>query len=397
MKFSSKIKKCELSPILKFEPLQAKAEAEGKTIYHLNIGQPDIETPDVYFKALRSFESPVLEYGPSTGIPKLRKSVKDYFARINASIDEEDVLVTDGGSEALQIIMSCILEDGDEIIIPEPFYSNYSSFINITGASIKPIPTSASENYHYADRARIESCITENTRAMMITNPGNPTGAVLTPDELKLVLDVCKDNDLFLIADEVYREFVYDGQDLISILQYEGYDENSIVIDSISKRFSACGARIGFLITKNKALMSEAMKLAQGRLCCPTIDQIAASELYELDPSYFDPIRKEYTKRRQILVDGLDKIPGIIRSDPEGAFYIMACLPVDDADKFQTWLLSEYDNNGDTVMFSPAENFYGTPGKGINEVRLAYVTNEQKLARSMEILKDAIEVYNSRN
>ena len=394
MKFSSKIEKCGLSPMRKFAPYANEAAKKGKKLYHLNIGQPDIATPAAYFEAVKNFSQPVLAYAPSDGVPEMIDAVVNYYGKIDAPITNKQVLITTGGSEALQIALSCILDEGDEIIIPEPFYPNYSTFVTLTGATIRPITTTPEENYKFAIRERVEACINEHTRAILFTNPGNPTGTILTPDELKLMLDIAKEHNLFIVCDEVYREFVYGGEPLQSALQYEGYEDNVIVIDSVSKRFSACGARIGLLISKNKEFMSQAMKWCQCRLCASTTDQVAAAALYSVDKDYFAATRDEYKRRRDTMVEKLSSIPGVIYAQPKGAFYIMAALPVDDADKFQLWLLNEFDDNGETVMFSCGEPFYGTPGKGKNEVRMAYVLKQEDLSRAMDILAVAIKKYN---
>ena len=396
MKFSDKMERCRLSPMRVFNGCAAEAEQRGIKIYHLNIGQPDILTPDVYYKALADFREPVLAYAPSAGVPELIHAVQGYFARIGAELTEKQILATTGGSEALQMTMASLLSDGDEIAIPEPFYPNYHTSVTLAGATIRPIPTCPEEGYRYAVRERVEACLNERTRAILITNPGNPTGAVLTEDELKLMLDIAKEHDLFLICDEVYREFVYGGQPLVSALQYPGYEDNVIVIDSVSKRFSACGARIGILISRNAAFMSQAMKWCQCRLCASTVDQLASAALYGLDPSYFDAVREEYRLRRDTLMKKLSEIPGVICKQPEGAFYAMAALPIDDAEKFQYWLLREFDDNGETVMFSCGEPFYGTPGKGKNEIRIAYVLKQADLERAMDLLALGIKAYNAK-
>ena len=372
MKFSSKIELCGLSPMRKFRPYQVAAEARGLKIYHLNIGQPDIETPKAFFEAVKDFRQPVLEYAPSPGIPVYIEAVKTYYGNLGIRLESGEILAATGGSEALEIALACILDDGDEILIPEPFYPNYNTFVRITGGSVRPIPTTSEENYHYADRAKIEPLINEHTRAIMITNPGNPTGVVLSREEMRLMVDIAKEHDLFIIGDEVYREFVYSEDTLASLAEFEDAAENVIVIDSVSKRFSACGARIGAMISRNKSLMAQAMKLCQGRLCSPTLDQIGASELYGVSPLYFEAVREEYKKRRDTCMEGLAKVPGVMCKCPKGAFYIMAKLPVDDTSKFQAWLLEEFDDNGETVMFAPGEGFYATPGKGRDEVRFAY-------------------------
>ena len=394
MKFSSKIEKCGLSPIRKFAPAAAAAEERGIKIYHLNIGQPDIATPAAYFDTLKKFDKPVVEYAPSAGINELIDAVRGYYAKIGVELDRDDVLITTGGSEGLQMLMAAILDDGDEIIVPEPFYPNYSTAVYLAGADIRPIPTSPEEGYRYAVRERVEACVNEHTRAILITNPGNPTGNVLTHDELKLMLDVAREHNLFIICDEVYREFVYADEPLVSSLQFEGYEDNVIVIDSVSKRFSACGARIGMVISKNRALMSQCMKWCQCRLCVSTVDQLAAAQLYTVAPEYFAAVREEYRSRRDAMMAKLREIPGVVCEMPAGAFYVMAALPVDNADDFQTWLLNEFDDNGETVMFACGEPFYATPGKGKNEVRMAYVLNKHDIERAMDILAAAIKKYN---
>lgn len=394
MKFSSKVEKCGLSPMRKFHPYAVAAEAKGKKIYHLNIGQPDIETPAAYFDAVRHFELPVLEYAPSPGIPVLIDAIQAYYDKLNMHFDKSEILITNGGSEALQIVLECILDDGDEILIPEPFYPNYNTMVNTCGATIHPIPTLPEEGYHYADRKKIEKEINPHTRAIMCTNPGNPTGSVLTPEEMRLMVDIAKEHDLFIIGDEAYREFVYAGEPLQSLGEFTDAAENVIVIDTVSKRFSACGARVGCLITRNKELLAQAMKYCQARLSVATLDQIASAALYSVGPEYFARVRDEYKRRRETVMRKLGEIPGVVCKCPKGAFYIMAALPVDNADTFQKWLLEEFDDQGDTVMFAPGEPFYATPGKGRNEVRIAYVLKQEALERAMDLLALGIKKYN---
>lgn len=394
MKLSAKMERCGLSPMRKFNPYAAKTAERGIKIYHLNIGQPDVKTPEVFYDALKEFADPVLSYAPSGGIPALVNAVRDYYKRMGVDLAAGDILPTTGGSEALQLTMASILDDGAEIVMPEPFYPNYHTSVTLAGATIRPIPTCPEEGYFYADRAKIEACINENTRAIMITNPGNPTGAVLTREQLKLMLDIAREHDLLIICDEVYREFNYEDETLMSALQFEGYEENVIVIDSISKRFSACGARVGMVISKNREFMAQAMKWCQCRLCSATVEQLAAAKLYALDPSYFDAVREEYRLRRDTMVSKLKEIPGVICDVPKGAFYVMAALPIDDAEKFQMWLLNEFDDAGETVLFACGEPFYATPGKGKNEVRLAYTINARDIARAIDILAKAIPEYN---
>ena len=396
MKMSSKMERCGLSPMRKFNPLANEALSRGIKIYHMNIGQPDVETPAPFYQALRDFADPVVSYAPAPGVPVLLDAVRDYYRGIGVELERGDILPTNGGSEALQMVFATILDDGDEVVIPEPFYPNYHTSVTLAGAKIHPVPTFVEEGYFYADRARVEACINERTRALFVTNPGNPTGAVLTPEQLRLMLDIAKEHELFLICDEVYREFVYAGVPLLSGLQYEGYEDNVVVIDSVSKRFSACGARVGAVISKNKAFMAQVMKWVQCRLASPTVEQIASAALYHMDPSYFDAVRDEYRLRRDTCVRKLAEIPGCVCSTPKGAFYVMCALPIDDADKFQTWMLREFDDNGETMMFAPGEPFYGTPGRGRNEIRLAYTINAPDIERAIDILKAAVEAYNKR-
>lgn len=362
----------------------------------MNIGQPDIETPPIFFEAVKNFHAPVLEYAPSPGIPELIEAIRGYYAKLDIPLESGDILAATGGSEALEMVLECILDDGDEILIPEPFYPNYNTFVRVTGAKIHPIHTSPEEGYHYADRAKIEAEINEHTRAIMVTNPGNPTGVVLTPEEMRLIVDIAKEHNLFVIGDEVYREFVYGGEKLATMLQFPDAAENVVVVDSVSKRFSACGARVGVLISRNKELMAHAMKYCQGRLCSATLDQVGAAALYTVGPDYFAAVRDEYKRRRDTCMAKLAEIPGVVCKCPKGAFYIMAALPVDDAEKFQMWLLEEFEDHGDTVMFAPGEGFYGTPGKGKNEVRIAYVLKQADLERAMDLLALGIKAYNAR-
>ena len=396
MKFSSKIQRCELSPMRKFLPYELAAEAKGRKIYHLNIGQPDIETPKAFFDAVKNFQDPVLAYAAAPGVSEFLTAVQGYYANLGIHLEQSDIYATAGGSEALQMALTCILDEGDEILIPEPFYPNYNTFVSVTGGVIRPIPTTPEEGYRYADRARIEPLINEHTRAILVTNPGNPTGVVLTREEMRLIADIVKEHDLFLVADEVYREFVYGGEPLASMAQFDDAAENVVVVDSISKRFSACGARIGCLISRNRELMAHAMKYAQCRLSVPTLDQVASAALYDVGPEYFAAVREEYKRRRDTVMQKLQAIPGVICECPKGAFYVMAHLPVDDADTFQRWLLEEFEDHGDTVMFAPGEPFYGTPGKGKNEIRIAYVLKQQDLERAMDLLALGIRAYQQR-
>lgn len=396
MQFSKKIQACELSPIRKFYPYADAAKAQGKRIYQLNIGQPDVATPKAFYDAVQGFAQPVLAYAPSPGLPVLIEAVRAYYAGIGITFETGDILITTGGSEALEIVLNCILDDGDEIIVPEPFYPNYNTFTRVTGGRIHPLETKPEEGYRYAVREKIEAAINEHTRAILVSNPGNPTGTVLSKEELRLLADIAKEHSLFLIGDEVYREFVYGGEQLTSIGEFTDIAENAIIIDSVSKRFSACGARIGTLITRNKELQQHAMKICQARLSVATLDQIASAALYSVGSDYFAAVRAEYRLRRDTIYQKLTAIPGVVCAEPKGAFYVMAKLPLDDAEDFQTWLLQEFDDNGETVMFAPGAGFYATPGRGRNEVRLAYVLKQKDLERAMDLLAMGISEYRKR-
>ena len=397
MKFSRKIEACSLSPIRKFHPYVVAAEAKGRKVLHLNIGQPDIETPRAFFDAIQSFGESVLAYAPSPGVGSYVEAVRDYYTGMGYPISCDDILATYGGSEALQIIFSCILDEGDEVLVAEPYYPNYDTFVRVTGAAIRPIPTSPEEGYRFASREKIEPLINEHTRAILMTNPGNPTGVVLRPEERRLLADIAKEHDLFLVSDEVYRELVYGGEKPSSMLEYTDAAENVIVVDSVSKRFSATGSRVGVVVSRNRELMAHAMKICQGRLCAATLDQVGAAALYRsMTPAYYEDLRAEYQRRRDAVVEGLSKIPGVQFNSPEGAFYLMVTLPVDDAEKLQYFLLEEFEDHGETVMYAPGEGFYATPGKGRNEIRIAYVTNPAELRRSVELLALGVAAYNAR-
>ena len=398
MKFSSKIEKCTQSPMRKFHPFAVEAEKRGINIYHLNIGQPDVKTPPQFFEAVKNFSQPVLAYAPSPGLPVMVEAIRGYYDKLGISLESGDILVTTGGSEALAITLQCILDNDDEIIIPEPFYPNYNTMTRTCGAVIRPIPTTVENGYHYADRKLIEDQIGPKTRAIMVTTPGNPTGVVLSREEMEMIVDIAVKHDLFLICAEAYREYFFEGDKLQTFGEFiDKAPENIIITDTVSKRFSACGARIGCLISKNRQLIAHALKYCQARLSVATLDQIASAALYDVGPEYFEEVRKEYKKRRDTLCRKLREIPGIVFDVPGGAFYLMAALPVDNAEKFQQWLLEEFDDNGETVMFAPGGPMYATPGKGLNEVRMAYVLESEKIERAIDILKKAIEVYNKKN
>ena len=394
MQISINANRCEPSPMRKFHPFAVEAKKKGKKIYHLNIGQPDLPTPQAYYDAIRSFNAKTLEYEASPGMPVLIGAVQKYYKELGVDLDTRDILITTGGSEALLLTCLSILDPYTEVIIPEPYYPNYTTFVHAAGGVIRALPTNPWEGYRYAKRERIESLITKNTRAIMITNPGNPTGVVLDREEMRMIADIAKKHDLFLICDEVYREFCYDDKfGVPTMARFDDIDDNLVIIDSVSKRFSACGARVGCVVTKNKELQAALLKFCQSRLAVATIDQLGAAALYDVDHDFFRRCKAEYKKRRDTVVSRLRMIPGVVVEEPMGAFYVMASLPVDDSDKFQRWLLEEFDDNGDTVMFAPGAPFYETPGKGINEVRIAYVLKQEDLERAMEILAKGIAKY----
>ena len=371
-----------------------QAEKQGKKIYHLNIGQPDLKTPRAFYDAVRNFDADTLAYAASPGMPILLDAVQKYYLDLGVDLDANDIYITTGGSEALLLTCLSILDPYTEVIIPEPYYPNYTTFVHAAGGVIRALPTYPEEGYRYADRSRIESLITQNTRAILITNPGNPTGVVLNEQEMRMIADIAKDHDLFLICDEVYREFCYNNSNGIPCMgRFSDIADNLVIIDSVSKRFSACGARVGCVITKNKELQQAILKFCQSRLSVATLDQVGAAALYSVDEEFYREAKEEYRQRRDLVVDRLRKIPGIVVEEPMGAFYLMAGLPVDDADKFQRWLLEEFDDNGDTVMFAPGAPFYEHPGKGVNEVRIAYVRKCEELDRAMELLAKGIARY----
>lgn len=396
MKLSNRILELKNSPIRKFYVYSDKAKKLGKKVYFLNIGQPDIKTPKAFMEAIRNFDQDVLEYAPSEGLPELIDAVIGYYKRHDMDYVKENVLITNGGSEALIFIMTCLLDAGDEVIIPEPYYTNYKIFISMSDGVVKPLTTTAEDGYHYANIEKIEAVITPRTKAIVLVNPGNPTGNVLTREEMRLICDLAKKHDFFIIADEVYREFVYDGMEMTSFGQYEDVADRVIIIDSISKRFSACGARVGSIISKNSELHSNLLKLAQGRLSCATLDQVGATALYNLDPSYFNEVKMEYEHRRNVVYDELSKIEGIVCEKPNGSFYITCKLPVEDAEDFLIWILENFDDNNETVMFAPIEGFYATPGLGKSEMRIAYVLKEADMVRGIELIRLGLEAYKNR-
>ena len=381
------------SPIRKLVPFAETAKKSGKKVYHLNIGQPDIKTPVVALEAIHNFPNKVVEYSHSAGFESYRKGLANYYQNLGIDVNQEEVIVTTGGSEALLFALNSCLDNGDEIIIPEPFYANYNGFSTSAGVKVKPIATSINDGFALPAIEEFEKLITPETKAILICNPGNPTGYLYSKEELETLRDIVIKHDLFLIADEVYREFAYDGHIHYSVLNIEGLEQHAIVIDSTSKRYSMCGIRVGCIVSKNKELMSTAMKFAQARLSPPTFGQIAGEAALKTDPSYFKEVSAEYVSRRNVLVEGLNKIEGVLCPKPTGAFYAIAQLPVDDADKFAQWMLEDFEVNGETIMVAPAAGFYSTPNTGTNQVRIAYVLNKESLQKSIDILAAALKVY----
>ncbi len=393
-KISRKAVQMPASPIRKLVPYAEAAKAKGVTIYHLNIGQPDIETPEVMLEAVRNFKPKVVEYSHSAGIESYRKKLAKYYHTHGIEVNHEQILITCGGSEAIEIAMMTCLNNGDEILIPEPFYANYNGFSCQADVLVKPIKSVIENGFALPPIAEFEKYITPKTKAIMICNPGNPTGYLYSREELESLKTLALKYDLYIFADEVYREFCYDGAKYTSVMHLEGADNNIILLDSISKRYSACGARIGALITKNKEVMQAALKFAQARLSPPTFGQVGAEAAIDTPQSYFDKVKEEYTARRNFVIEALNRMPGVFCPMPKGAFYCIARLPIDDADKFCQWLLESFNYQNQTVMLAPASGFYSSPDSGKNEVRIAYVLNLESLKNAMICLEKALLEYN---
>lgn len=381
------------SPIRKLVPYAEQAYKEGKTVYHLNIGQPDIKTPQVALDAVKVHSLDILAYTRSEGSEEYRKKIADYYAKNDIHVKHDDIIVTTGGSEALLFAFGSIMDVDDEVIIPEPFYANYNGFSTASGVKVVPVISKIEDNFALPAIEEFEKLITPKTKAILICNPGNPTGYLYSKEEIKKLADIVKKHDLFLIADEVYREFAYDGAKHYSILQEEGLEDYAIVIDSVSKRYSMCGARIGCLVSKSKDVIATALKFAQARLSPPTLAQIASEAALQTPQSYFDEVNKEYVERRNVLIEELSKIEGVKVAKPKGAFYCIAELPVKNADKFAQWLLESFDVNKETIMVAPAAGFYSSPNVGLNQIRIAYVLNKESLVKAVNILKEALKVY----
>ncbi len=381
------------SPIRKLVPYAEQAAKNGTHIYYLNIGQPDIKTPEVAIQAIKNSNIDVLAYSRSEGSETYRIKIADYYKKNDIEVSHNDIIVTTGGSEALLFAFGSIMDTDDEIIIPEPFYANYNGFSIASGIKVVPVISKIEDNFALPPISAFEKLITPKTKAILICNPGNPTGYLYSKEEIKQLASIVKKHDLFLIADEVYREFAYDGATHYSILQEEGLDENAIVIDSVSKRYSMCGARIGYLVSKNKSLIKTALKFAQARLSPPTLAQIASEAALDTPQSYFDDVIDEYVSRRNTLINELEKIEGVKVAKPKGAFYCIVELPVKNSDAFAQWLLESFSFEGETIMVAPAAGFYSTPGVGLNQIRIAYVLNKEALKKSVRILKEALKLY----
>lgn len=394
MNISNRALEMNFSPIRKLIPLADEAAKKGIKVYKLNIGQPNIVTPDSFFEGLHSYKEKIVTYSDSRGIPQLIESFVKSYKMSGINLEKEDILITQGGSEAILFTLMCICNEGDEVLVPEPFYSNYSSFSIFSGARVKPIPTCIENNFHLPSKEELESLITPKTKAIMFSNPVNPTGTVYTADEIKMIGELAIKHDLYIIADEVYRQFVYDDIPYTSIMNFEGLKDRVVLVDSISKHYSACGARIGLIASKNHELMNYILKFCQARLCVSTIEQHAAANLINTMENYIEDVKMKYKSRRDLLYGYLKRIPGVVCSKPEGAFYIFAKLPVDNAEKFAKWLLTDYSYEGKTLLIAPGPGFYQTEGKGEQEVRFSFCTNVDDIENAMIVLRRALEEYN---
>ena len=396
MQLSNRVNAMQNSPIRKFNVFAFEAKAKGKKVYHLNIGQPDIETPACFMDAIKNYDKKVIAYSESGGELELLDAIIDYFKQYDMNYERKNIMITNGGSEALSMIFTTILNPEDEVLIAEPFYTNYHTFATGACGKVVPITTKAEDGYNFAKRELIEAAITPNTKAICCISPGNPTGRVLTIEDMKLIGQIAKENDLWIIADEVYREFAYDDREVTSFGMIDEIKDRVVIVDSVSKRFSACGARIGCIVSKNEEFMEGIMKIAQGRLCVPTLEQIGAAALYRLDKSYYEEVKAEYCARRDVVYEELMKIPGVVCQKPGGSFYMTAKLPVDSVEDFLMFMLTEFDDNGETAMFTPAEGFYGTPGLGKDEMRMAYVLKQEDMRRAVELIRLGMEAYNKK-
>ena len=382
------------SPIRKLVPFADEAKKKGIKIYHLNIGQPDIPTPPEFMDAIRNYSEEVLAYGHSKGSQQYLSGLVQYYKRKGIQVEEKDIQVTTGGSEAIIFAMICIAGVGDEIIVFEPFYTNYNGFAMMADVKLIPVTLQAEDGFHLPSREKIEEKITSKTRGILICSPNNPTGTLYTREEMEMIAEISKRHDLFILSDEVYREFVYEGEHT-SIMHIQGISDHAIILDSVSKRYSACGARIGCMVSKNKEVISAALRMGQARLCSPSIEQAGAASALKIGEDYFERMAAEYMRRRDTVYDELMKIPGAMCLKPNGAFYVMARLPVKDIEDFSQWMLTDFNLNGETTMIAPGPGFYATPGKGRDEARIAYVLNVDDLKKAMRIIAKGIETYNS--
>ena len=395
MKLSRRINDVKVSPVRKLLPYAEEAIKNNKKIYYLNIGQPDIETPREFFDAITSFNVKTLGYSHSAGRKELIEEIVKYYEKLDMKYKSEDILITNGGSEALLFTLMALCDEGDEILIPEPYYATYNSFFSILQIKINTIKTCPENGFHLTNFENVEKSITSKTKAILISNPGNPTGTVYTKEEMDELICLAERYNLFIISDEVYREFVYGNNRAISFGTYNNIKERVIIIDSISKRYSACGARIGAIISKNQEVINGIYKLCQSRLSVPTLEMVGAEQLYKISDDYIEKVKREYERRKVVLFEELSKIDGVVGTEPEGAFYTIIKLPVDNSEKFIIWMLTEFDFNGETLMITPAEGFYSTYGMGVNEVRISYAIEENELRKAMNILKLALIKYNT--
>ena len=393
MKASQRIKNMQASPIRKLIPIADQVRDKGKKVYTLNIGQPDIKTPKEYFDAINNFKGEVLSYANSHGIPELLSAFVEYFKKHNINFSQDNIIITTGGSEALLFSLIALFDYGDDVLIPEPFYTNYNGFAQMVGVNVIPITTTSETGFSLPSKSDILKLITPKTKGILLSNPGNPTGKVYSKEEIHLLKDIALENNLYIISDEVYKEFVYDGLKFMSFADIKEIEDRVVIIDSISKRYSSCGARIGCIASKNQEIMAQVLKLAQGRLSVATLEQIGAASLVNVAASYIDEVKKNYSQRRDVVYNALQEMEGVVCKKPLGAFYVIAKLPVLDAEKFVIWLLKEFDIDNETVLLTPAENFYATKGLGKDEVRISYCLNINDLTKAMNIVKEALKVY----
>ncbi|MBQ9708538.1 MAG: pyridoxal phosphate-dependent aminotransferase [Firmicutes bacterium] len=396
MLLSKRVSAMQFSPIRKLNKFGFKAIEDGKKLYWLNIGQPDLETPECFMEAIRNYNNKVLEYEQSGGYTGLLDAIIGYFNHYGVEFIRDQIIPVNGASEGLNMIFTSILNPGEKVMMAEPFYTNYATFCASAGGQIVPIQTKAEDGYFWADRARLEAAYREDIKAICCINPGNPTGNVLSIDDMRTVGEFAKEHDLWIIADEVYREFTFDGKTPVTFGQLPEYADRVIIVESVSKRYSACGARVGAVLSKNPEIMEAMLKLAQARLCSPTLEQVGAAELYKMDAAYYEEVKCIYDARRDAAYEEISKIPGVVCQKPGGSFDLMAKLPVDDAEKFLMFMLTEFEDNGETVNFSPAEGFYSTPGAGRDEIRIAYVLSPEKMRRAAELIRLGLEAYKAR-